>query len=220
MTRQQEGAYVPPRITVFRTDDLKGNFVVSFFVLVLLFIFIWHVFGLYPIVYVWLFLCFACCWYKFLVDIHGREFLFAFALFLFLCLVYSWYIYICCWYLWGGDLFSCFTCILFDFFFWFFCLVFSWYICCWYSWGGNCVCICLVFDMCLLLCLVCSWYICCWYSWGGMEMRTDYARGRQWITCSASAAHQCFSYLISFYFIHFLVCYLITNQEMVISNIW
>ena len=31
MTRQQEGAYVPPRISVFRTDDLNGNFVVSFF---------------------------------------------------------------------------------------------------------------------------------------------------------------------------------------------
>ena len=66
VTRQQEGAYVPPRISVFRTDDLKGNFVVSLFVLALLLIFICHVFGLYPIVYVWLFLCFAyvsfCVW--------------------------------------------------------------------------------------------------------------------------------------------------------------
>ena len=58
MTRQQEGAYVPPRIAVFRTDDLKGNFVVSLFVLALLLIFARHVFGLYPIVYVWLF--FSC----------------------------------------------------------------------------------------------------------------------------------------------------------------
>ena len=78
MTRQQEGAYVPPRISVFRTDDLKGNFVVSLFVFALLLIFICHVFGLYPIVYVWLFLCFAyvsfCVWSPldiFVVDIHG-----------------------------------------------------------------------------------------------------------------------------------------------------
>ena len=59
MTRQQEGAYVPPRIAVFRTDDLKGDFVVSLFVLALLLIFIWHAFGLYPIAYVWLFLLFC-----------------------------------------------------------------------------------------------------------------------------------------------------------------
>ena len=69
---------MPPRISVFRTDDLKGNFVVSLFVLALLLIFICHVFGLYPIVYVWLFLCFGyvsfCVWSPldiFVVDIHG-----------------------------------------------------------------------------------------------------------------------------------------------------
>ena len=62
---------MPPRISVFRTDDLKGNFVVSLFVLALLLIFICHVFGLYPIVYVWLFLCFACCLNIIVVDIYG-----------------------------------------------------------------------------------------------------------------------------------------------------
>ena len=89
MTRQQEGAYVLLRISVFRTDDLKGNFVLSLFVLALLLIFIWHAFGLYPIAYVWLFLLFCLLSIYLLLIFMEQELLFAFALCMFLCLVCS-----------------------------------------------------------------------------------------------------------------------------------
>ena len=74
---------MPPRIAFFRTDDLKGNCVVSLFVLALLLIFIWHVCLCLAL------FCVSLAVDIFLVDIHGQEFLFAFALCLFLCLIYS-----------------------------------------------------------------------------------------------------------------------------------